>query len=179
MLNNDPVYCEPLCDKAIEFSCRYVIVAPIRKSPVEEAIDNVFAHRDRMVNLMGQQSRTVDKKREFLEVYATRAHGVISIACRIVGIKSRKTIYNWMEKDPDFKKAMDDMVSYENDFMEDMLMALICKGHSPSIRYFLSHRHPDYIQKRSSRPPYKKVDQWEKWDRIPWSEDAADEEESV
>jgi len=62
-----------------------------------------------MVNFAGQQARTLDKKQKFLEAYVDQAHGIITIACRIAGIKSRKTVYNWIKGDPDFKRAIEDM----------------------------------------------------------------------
>jgi hypothetical protein len=114
-----------------------------------------------MVDFVQQQARTLEKKKKFLEFYANEGRGMIAPTCKMVGIKSSKTVYNWIKNDPGFKDAMDEMVSIINDYVEDVLMHLIfIKKDGPSIRYFLNRRHPDYMLKRTSRPPQKKVYQW-------------------
>jgi hypothetical protein len=139
--------------RIIRRPCAYVITAPVvqEKTPAEKAMTNVLARQDRMVNLGGQQARTLDKKQKFLEVYADQACGIITRACKLSGIKSRKTIYNWIESDPDFKKAMENMGSIKQDFVDDLLTAQMVRGDGPSIRYFLDKRHPAYKRRRSNK----------------------------
>ncbi len=115
-----------------------------KPNPYDEFMSGMKDRQDRMCNLAHQQSRTLNKKLLFLEAYSNRACFIITAACNMAGIKSRKTIYNWMETDPEFKEAMGKVFSMQVGFVEDMLMALIVKGNSSCTRYFLDRMHPAY-----------------------------------
>lgn len=132
----------------------------------------------RVRSLDGQQSRTLDKKSEFITAYQ-KSCGNIRMACDMAGIKSRKTFYNWCEADPEFKKAIDSTLVYQQDLVQDMLLMKILKGDGASIRWFLKHNHHRYNQKKSTVPPHKPVDPWAKYDKLPWPEDEDEEEEDV
>jgi len=150
MENNGLIYKAPE-SRSVGLSCRYVVEVPAaeEKTLAEKAMANVFARQDRVVNLAGQQARTLEKKIKFLEVFGDQACGMITVACKLAGIKSRKTIYNWKKDDPDFKRAMEDMDEVKYDFVHDLYTAHIARGNSSLIRHFLDHRHPAYKRKRS------------------------------
>ncbi|MCF7834276.1 MAG: hypothetical protein K9L98_01780 [Candidatus Pacebacteria bacterium] len=102
-----------------------------------------------------QQSRTFKKKLEFV-ANLQRTHGNISAACELSGIKSRKTAYNWLEKDPELRSIVDELITIQNDEMNDVVLHLaLVKHDGPTIRHYLDHNHPDYMKpKRITRPPY-------------------------
>jgi hypothetical protein len=119
------------------------------KTLAEKATASVLARQDRMLNLASQQARTLKKKLRFLDVFADQAHGMITVACHLAGIKSRKTFYNWMETDPDFKQAIENMDQVHYDFVHDLYMANIARGNTSLIRHYLDHRHPAYKRRKS------------------------------
>ena len=143
------------------------------QDPFDSNIKRVCDRRSRLMDLAKQQKRTLNKKANFLIAY-DRAFGIISAACKLTGIKSRKTVYNWIASDPEFKRAMDDTQAIQYDFANDMLMMNIARGDGASVRWFLSHKHPDYMLKRISRPPQKKKRQktlQEQFDEAPDEDD--------
>lgn len=117
-----------------------------------------------------QQPRTLQKKIDFIE-NLHKVYGNISLACKLTGIKSRKTIYNWMNNDPELRKVIEDFNKIQDDLVEDALRFMIfVKRDGPSVRYYLSKRDPKYMQpKRVTTPPRKQEDQWAKWERL-WKE---------
>lgn len=106
MENNGLIYKAPE-SRTIGLSCKYVVKASVvqEKTLAEKAMASVFARQDRRINLAKQQVRTLSKKQKFLEAYSDQAYGIITLACKFAGIKSRKTVYNWIDSDPDFKKS--------------------------------------------------------------------------
>lgn len=117
-----------------------------------------------------QQPRTLQKKIDFV-ANLHRVSGNISIACKLTGIKSRKTIYNWMHDDSEFRSVIEDYNIIQDDLVEDALKFMVfVKRDGPSVRYYLSKRHPEYMKvKRITTLPKKKEGQWEKWERL-WRE---------
>lgn len=113
----------------------------------DEKLDNYMA---------SQQPRTLYKKIAFIQ-NLEKANGIISIACKMTGIKSRKTIYNWMAADPNFLKIINEMNSIQNDEVFDVLVyQCLYKHDGPSVRYYLNKRHPDFMKpKRTTVPPKK------------------------
>jgi len=151
--------------KPITLSCTYEIARPENLNDGENkftpVIDSMLEKQSRLLALGQQQARTLEKKSMFLYAYQ-KSMGVISVACAHAGIKSRKTVYNWINSDPEFKKALDQTIEIRNDFVDDMMMMQIAKGKFGAVTWYLSHRHPDYIRKRTSIPPRPKVDPWKK-----------------
>lgn len=119
------------------------------KTLAEKATASVLARQDRIENLAEQQARTLKKKFKFLEVFANEARGMITVACKLAGIKSRRTFYNWMKEDPDFKRSMENMDELHYDFVHDLYMANIARGNASLIRHFLDNRHPAYKRRKS------------------------------
>lgn len=62
--------------------------------------------------------------------------GIVSMAAEMVGI-DRNTHYNWMKKDPKYKKAVDDMQEVALDFAETELFSQIQKGEPASTIFYL------------------------------------------
>lgn len=62
-------------------------------------------------------------KKHFIDVLS-KGRGIISSACKSVDI-SRQTYYNWLEADPDFKEAVEDVNEAAIDFVESKLMEKI------------------------------------------------------
>jgi len=158
----------------IQLSCEYVI-APKAGVEMDEKGKYPLAHLltykrfKRIQNLSNQQARTIQKKTDFLLAYE-RTVGNVRLACKPAGIKSTKTFYNWCDNDPDFKKAVSDMGEMQRDFVADLLWMKILQGHGPSIRYYLSRRHPDYILKRITVPSKKRINPWAKWENLSWDD---------
>jgi len=63
---------------------------------------------------------TVKKKTQFIELFFTTSNNIAQ-TCATIGI-GRQTYYLWLDKDPDFKKAMYDAGEKMKDYMESMLI---------------------------------------------------------
>lgn len=113
----------------------------------KDALSKLFKYQERIERAAKQQNRTLIKKGEFLDIYG-RTLGSIKATCLKVGI-SRKTYYNWLNNDPDFREAIEGtkVVTYE--FIEEQLNKLILRGNGWAVRYWLSRHHPAYKKKRS------------------------------
>jgi len=75
-----------------------------------------------------------NKKKAMLEVL-TKTLGIVTTACEKCGI-ARQTHYDWMNKDPEYKQAVDDIDNIVIDFAESKLYELV-KNAEPSAVYFL------------------------------------------
>ena len=150
-----------LCDLA-----KKVMARKILKNPLESVVSDLEERLTRQQRLEGQQLRTVESKKKFIEAF-DKTCGNVTISCKFAEVKSRKTYYNWLETDSDFKKALDLTLSMRKDYVEDLCMAKMQKGEGSMIRFFLSRRHPDYFKKRTSKPPKRKTDPWRKWEKMP------------
>lgn len=62
--------------------------------------------------------------------------GNITISCKEVGI-DRSTYYKWLEKDPKFRQAVDDLAQTSIDFAESMLKKNMKEGDTTAIIFFL------------------------------------------
>jgi len=72
-----------------------------------------------------------------LMIKALEKHkGVISYACKTAKI-SRQTFYTWVEKDPEFKKATDNIQDVALDFVESKLFNLIQKNDTAATIFYL------------------------------------------
>jgi hypothetical protein len=60
----------------------------------------------------------------------------ISTACKSVNI-SRRSFYNWMEKDTEFKSAIEEIEAEKIDFVESKLLNLIEAGDTTAVIFFL------------------------------------------
>jgi hypothetical protein len=84
-----------------------------------------------------KKSDTSDtKKKEEMVATLEKALGVVTTACRIVGI-SRDTHYRWMKNDEEYKIAVDDLSNVALDFAESKLHKLIENENATAIIFFL------------------------------------------
>jgi len=72
---------------------------------------------------------------EALEVLKNKA-GNISATCEALGI-TRKTFYEWMEKDLEFKEKVEEIRESLIDYAESMLLKNIKEGDTTSIIFYL------------------------------------------
>ncbi|GAH33462.1 unnamed protein product, partial [marine sediment metagenome] len=63
--------------------------------------------------------KTANNKMNFLAFYKTM--GTVGQACEKVGIKSRKTIYNWIEKDKEFAEVYEELKANRTDELTSTL----------------------------------------------------------
>ncbi len=103
---------------------------------------------------------TIRAKQEFVRVYGKIGGSNITLVTNKVGI-SRDTYYRWMKEDPDFRSRIEYAYQFVNDLVEDMLMLKILQGHAPSIRFFLSRRHPKYMRKKLVQCRHEAEQTWE------------------
>lgn len=75
------------------------------------------------------------KQRRFLKHFA-EGHGIISYACQASGI-SRRTYYNWMEKNGKFKEAVNELQEEVIDRVESKLLTKINDEDLTAIIFYL------------------------------------------
>jgi hypothetical protein len=75
------------------------------------------------------------RKRVFLTAY-DKTLGNVSASCAQIGI-NRQTFYDWMNKDPAFKKKVEDTNEKQIDFVESQLLKNIQSSDTTSIIFFL------------------------------------------
>ena len=79
-------------------------------------------------------------KADFLEALKASA-GLVTQACKKVGIGSRKTLYEWRSKDPDFAAAWEEASKEASemalDLAESALMRNIQAGDTKAIKFYL------------------------------------------
>jgi hypothetical protein len=81
-------------------------------------------------------SKTADRKKAMLAALE-KSLGTATSACRIVGIE-RRTHYNWLESDPAYKKAVDDIQDIALDFVELRQFERIKEGSDTLIKNYLN-----------------------------------------
>lgn len=62
--------------------------------------------------------------------------GIISTACKSIDMP-RSTFYNWMNADPEFKAAVEELQEYTLDVVESELHKQIKKGDTTAIIFYL------------------------------------------
>jgi len=62
--------------------------------------------------------------------------GVVTTACKKAGV-GRTTFYGWLDSDPKFKKAVDDIQNIALDFAESQLHKQISKGDTTATIFYL------------------------------------------
>jgi hypothetical protein len=75
--------------------------------------------------------------------------GVISTACKSIGMP-RSTFYNWVNADPEFKAAVEELQEYTLDVVESELHKQIKKGDTTAIIFYLKTKGKKrgYIEKQ-------------------------------
>lgn len=88
------------------------------------------------------------KKATFIKTL-TESFGNISKACKAVGI-SRRTYYNWVEKDKEFKDEVENIGEFIIDEVENHLFKQIKEGNTAATIFYLKTKgkHRGYIEKQ-------------------------------
>lgn len=81
------------------------------------------------------ESRKSKRKGDFLRAFE-EGLGNVSHACKAIGI-TRKTYYDWIAKDEDFKEKAEHIEEASLDFAETMLKKNIRDGKEASIFFYL------------------------------------------
>lgn len=79
-----------------------------------------------------------DLKPQMLKALAD-ARGIVTIATKAVGI-SRRTHYEWLESDAEYKQAVEDINEDAIDFVESNLLNRIESGDTTAIIFYLKTR---------------------------------------
>ncbi|GHT02070.1 hypothetical protein AGMMS49525_04820 [Bacteroidia bacterium] len=90
--------------------------------------------------------------------------GVVTPACQKLKI-SRKTHYQWMKEDEDYRKRVDDVLNVALDFAESKLHGNIKNGDTTSIIFFLKTKGKQrgYIERQELQHDLKGSVPIEKW----------------
>ena len=88
------------------------------------------------------------KKKLMIEVLKNQL-GIVSVACRQVGIH-RDTHYKWMKEDENYKHFVEEAEFEVKDFGEHSLFKLIKEGNPAAVIFFNKTKNRDrgYIEKR-------------------------------
>jgi hypothetical protein len=77
---------------------------------------------------------------------------IISVVCEKTSI-GRTTFYNW-RKNKEFRRLSDEAMKSGDNFLNDMaksqMVSLMRDQHWPAIKYYLEHRHPEYMPKEQA-----------------------------
>jgi hypothetical protein len=79
--------------------------------------------------------RTEQHKKAMLDALE-KSLGVVTAACKTVGV-GRTTHYLWMDTDPDYKAAVEELSDVAIDFAESQLHKQIKDGNSTATIFFL------------------------------------------
>jgi|GEM_PF-2387210 len=80
-----------------------------------------------------------DNRKQNLLAALREARGIVSVACARAGV-ARRTFYNWLDTDKDFKLSVEDVNEEAVDFVEGKLLERIEGGAERSIIFFLKTR---------------------------------------
>ncbi|MFA5098744.1 MAG: hypothetical protein WC461_00795 [Candidatus Paceibacterota bacterium] len=86
---------------------------------------------------------TRQAKERFVAMFERVGGSSVSLATQQAGI-SRDTFYRWLHEDKEFKEVIEHTKYHLNDLVEDILMLKILQGDGPSVRFYLSRKHPGY-----------------------------------
>ena len=103
---------------------------------------------------------STDKKKAMLEALE-KSLGVITQACKVVGI-DRKTHYNWMKADEEYKVQVEELSEVAIDFAESHLHKLIKDGNPAATIFFLKTKGKNrgYVERQEIAVAEKKPLSW-------------------
>lgn len=89
-----------------------------------------------------------DRKRQVIEALS-ECYGIVTDACRKTNV-ARSTFYNWVNEDPEFKSAVEDIQEETLDFVEGQLHKQIANGEVSSTIFYLKTKGKKrgYIEKQ-------------------------------
>lgn len=83
--------------------------------------------------------RQPDKHKEKLLEALEKSLGIVTLACKEVGI-SRNQFYNYYKEDEEFKSAVDAIDEITLDFVEHQLLTAIKQGDKASIMFYMKYK---------------------------------------
>jgi len=88
------------------------------------------------------------KKRAMIQALQ-KTLGIVTTACKQVEI-TRRTHYNWMNEDPDYAQAVNDVAEQAIDFVESQLFKQIREGNTASTLFYLKTKakHRGYVERQ-------------------------------
>lgn len=107
--------------------------------------------------------KTVQHKKAMIEALE-KTLGVVTTACKLAGV-GRRTHYDWMESDPEYKKQVKSIEDIAIDFAETQLHKQIQDGNPTSTIFYLKTKGKKrgYIEKseievQSEKPIFQGID---------------------
>ena len=99
---------------------------------------------------MAKKSKTAENKAAVIEALEQSLQSVTR-ACKAVGI-SRQTFYRWMETDPKFAQAVEDVSEQVKDYVEDKIIKLIKDNDVTTIIFYAKTKMKDrgYTEKKEA-----------------------------
>jgi hypothetical protein len=88
--------------------------------------------------MVGDDAQPNDRKALLLQALA-QTRGIISTACASADVP-RRTFYNWLEGDREFRRAYQDIIEGSLDFVESKLLDMIESGSERAVFFFLRTR---------------------------------------
>ena len=100
------------------------------------------------------------RKKDLLDALE-RSLGIVSTACEKVGV-DRKTHYNWLKDDPEYKAAVDQIQESVIDFAESHLYKLIKEGNPAANIFYLKTKGKNrgYIERQEIEVSERKPLSW-------------------
>jgi hypothetical protein len=104
------------------------------------------------------------QKKAMLEALK-KSLGIVAHACESVGI-ARKTHYEWLDSDPAYRAAVDDIGELQVDFVESALMKRIKEGDTTGIIFYMKTkgRKRGYSERIINEVQIKQLPDWAKED---------------
>jgi uroporphyrinogen-III decarboxylase len=98
---------------------------------------------------MQDDIQNIHPKKEAMLVALENALGIVTTASKVAGI-ARITHYSWMRDDPEYKKAVEELLEVVLDFTESALHKRIKEGSDTAIIFHLKTkgRGRGYIERR-------------------------------
>ena len=88
------------------------------------------------------------KKEKFISAYK-QTNGNITDSASIAGV-SRRTYYEWLEKDEKFALNILDSEADLNDEIRQVLISKAADGDMTAVIFYLKNRHPDFKQQNNT-----------------------------
>ena len=88
---------------------------------------------------MSANGNHADSRKRLLLAALNEAKGIISTACASASIP-RRTFYNWLTTDQEFRDAYEDIIEGSLDFVESKLLEKIEAGSEKAIFFYLKTR---------------------------------------
>ena len=107
------------------------------------------------------KTNKTDTKKDAMLQALERSLGIVTTACNAVGI-NRSTHYDWMRKDPEYKKAVKSIEDRTLDFAESHLHKLIKEGNPAATIFFLKTKGKarGYVERQEIEVAEKKPLSW-------------------